>query len=97
MLNGESEIVLSIDDYLTGQLIGPVPKYKLVQWQPPPPGNVKINFDGALQNTSATGGYIIRDWKRNLLRVGSSYYDCTSIIVAEARALRDEVQEAYST
>ena len=46
---------------------------------------------------SAAGGYILHDWEGKILRVGSSYYGCTSIIVAEARALRDGVQEAYAT
>jgi len=29
-------------------------------------------------------------------RVGSSYYSCTTIIVAEARVLRDGIKEAYA-
>ena len=62
----------------------------------PPPGSVNINFDGSLQNTSAAGGYIIRDWKGNLLRAGFSYYGCASIIIIEARALRDGVKEAWA-
>jgi len=45
---------------------------------------------------SVVGGYIVRDWEGKLLKAGSSYYGCTSIIVAEARALGDGVQEAYS-
>ena len=57
---------------------------------------MKINFDGFLQNTSAVGGYIICDWKGTTIRVGSNYYGCTSITVAEARALRDGVQEAHA-
>jgi len=65
-----------------------------VQWKCPPPGIVKINFDGSMQNNSVVGGYIIRDWKRNLPRAGSSYYGCALIIVAEARAFRDGVKEA---
>ena len=56
---------------------------------------MKINFYGSLQNFSAAGGYIIHDLKGNLLRASSSYYNCSSIIVAEARALRDDVKEAY--
>jgi len=51
-----------------------------MQWQPPPPGSVKINFDSSLQNNSGMSGYIIRD--------------CTLIILAEAPALRDGVNEA---
>jgi len=55
---------------------------------------VKVSFDGSLQNNSAAGGNIIRYWKGNLLRVGSSYYARTLIIVAEARALWNGVKEA---
>ena len=57
---------------------------------------MKINFDGYLQNTSAVGGYIIRDWKGAILRAESHYYGCASIIVAETRALRDGMQAAYT-
>jgi len=57
---------------------------------------VKNNFDGSLQNRLAAGRYIIRDWKETILRARSNSYGCTSIIVAEARALRDGVQEAHT-
>jgi len=73
-----------------------VTKHKIGQWQPPHPGRVKINFNGSVQHTSIVGGHIIRDWKGTLLRAGSNYYGCASIIVAEARALHDAVQAAYS-
>ena len=53
-----------------------------------------INFDGSVQNTSATGGYIIRDSKRAMLIAESHHCGCTSIIMAEARALRDGMQAA---
>ena len=56
---------------------------------PPPPGFIKINFDGSLLNSSAAGGYVLRDWTGKLLKVGVANYGHTSITVAEARALKD--------
>ena len=57
---------------------------------------MKINFDGSLQNNSAARGYILRDWRGNVLKIGSAYYGHMSIIVAEGRALRDGVKEALT-
>jgi len=65
-----------------------------VQWQPPPPGSVKINFDGSILHTSAAGRYIIRDWKGTILRAGSHHYGCAYVPMVEARALQDGVQAA---
>ena len=59
-------------------------------------GSMKANFDGSLQNNSATGGYILRDWKGELLKVRLAYYGHTSILVVEARALQDGVKEALA-
>ena len=47
-----------------------------------------------LQNTSAAGGFILRDWGGASLLTGTSNYGASSIIVAEARALRDGVHTA---
>ena len=44
--NGASEIVSRWIIFL--QRTGPVHKHKIVQWQPPPPGSVKLNFDGSV-------------------------------------------------
>ena len=85
---------LSVDDYYTGHPFGPISKNKVVRWEPPPIGMVKINFDGSVLHTSAVGGYIIRDWRGTVLRAGSHQYGCTSVIMAEARVLRDGVQAA---
>ena len=63
----------------------------LVRWDPPPPGFVKINFDGLLLNSSAAGGCVLRDWTGKLLKIGAANYGTTSITVAEARALKDGV------
>jgi len=78
---------LSVDDYCTGQPFGLVSKNKIVQWERTPTGRVKINFDGSVLHTLAAGGYIIRDWRGTILRAGSPQYGCTSMIMAEARAL----------
>jgi len=56
---------------------------------------VKLNFDGSLQNNSAAGGYIIRDW-RAVLKLRATYYDNTSIIMAEGRAIRYGIQGAIT-
>jgi len=48
------------------------------------PRFVKINFDGSLIKNSTANDYILRDWTRTLIQVGSTYYGHTSIIVAEA-------------
>ena len=85
---------LSVDDYYIGCPFGPVSKNKIAQLEPPPIGRVKLNFDGSVLHTSATGGYIIRDWRGTILRARSHQYGCTSVIMAEARALRDGVQAA---
>jgi len=58
---------------------------------------VKLNFDGSLQGNSAAGGYIIRDWKGEILEVGASNYGNTSVIMVESRALRDGLQAALKS
>ena len=50
-----------------------------------------------MQNNSAAGGYIIRDWHGQIIRVGITYYGKASIIMGEARALRDHVKEALAS
>jgi len=65
-----------------------------MRWYPPLPGFVKLNFDGSLINSSAAGGFIIRDWTGKLVKACATYYGNTSILVAEARALRDGLRLA---
>ena len=65
--------------------------FNLVRWNPPPPGVVKINFDGSLFNSSAAGSYVLRDWTGKLLTAGVANYGYTTIMVAEVRALKDGV------
>ena len=79
---------LSVDNFFTGRSFGHVHKHKIVHWQPPPPGSVKINFDGSVQHNSMAGGFIICDWHGMMLGTGAKHYGCTSTIVAEARTLR---------
>jgi len=66
----------------------------IVRWNAPPPGAVKLNFDGSLSYSSAAGGFIIRDWSGHLIKAGAAHYGESSILIAEARALRDGVKVA---
>ena len=59
----------------------------------PPRGSVKLNFDGFCFHNSAAGRFIIRDWAGRLIKAGAAPYGDTSILVAEARALQDGLQE----
>ena len=85
---------MSVDHYSRGSSSSPGTPSHLVRWYPPPPGFVKLNFDGSLINSSAAGGFIIRDWTGRLIKAGATYYGDTSILVAEARALRDGLRLA---
>jgi len=80
---------MSVDHFFRGPSSSPTPSLHMVRWHPPSPGFVKLNFDGSLINLSAAGGFIIRDWTGKLVKAEASYYGDTSILVAEARALRD--------
>jgi len=66
----------------------------IVRWNAPPPRVVKLNFDGSLSHNSAIGGFIIRDWISQLIKVGAAHYGESSILIAEARALRDGIKAA---
>ena len=85
---------LSVDHFLKGPSSSPPTSPHLVRWHPPSPGFVKLNFDGSLINSSATGGFIIRDWTGKLVKVRANYYGDTSILVAEARTLHDGLRLA---
>jgi len=43
---------------------------------------------------SAAGGYILRDWRGNIITMGASNYGTTSIVMAESRSLRDGLHAA---
>jgi len=58
----------------------------------PPPGVVKLNFNGSLTHHSAADGFIIRDWHGQLLKAGAAHYGNSGILVTEARALKDGVK-----
>ena len=62
--------------------------YGIVRWESPPPGVVKLNFDGSCRDPSASGGFILRDWMGRLLWAGAYNYGTTSITLVEARAMR---------
>ena len=81
---------MSVDSFTQGSSSTPPNKnIQLIRWQPPTPGTVKLNFDGSLQGNSAAGGFIIRDWKGEILQMGANSYGHTSILLAESRAFRD--------
>ena len=88
---------LSVDDYFKGLSSAPSKTHHFIRWQPPNPNWIKINFDGSLQNSSSTGGFIIRDWRGKVLNIGTLNYGDSVIIVAEGRALRDGVQAAIAS
>ena len=60
----------------------------------PPRGFVKLNFDGSRIHNSTAGIFIIHGWVGNLIKTGAAPYGDTSILVAEARALWEGLQEA---
>ena len=88
---------LSADYSRRGSSSPPLKPFHLARWNPPPPGFVKINFDGSLSNSSVAGGYVISDWTGKLLQAGTANYGTTSMVVAEARALRDGVSAAIQS
>jgi len=87
---------MSVDTFLQGHSTIPVKTPFFVRWEPPFPGRVKLNFDGSLQNGSAAGGYVLRDWRGMVLLVGATSFGRTSIVMAEGRALRDGLQAAIN-
>lgn len=80
---------LSVNHFFRGPSSSPTTLLHLVRWNPLSPEFVKLNFDGSLINSSAAGDFIIRDWTGKLVKAEVHFYDNISIIVAEARALRD--------
>jgi len=78
-----------IDNIPRGISSQPSHSFHLVRCHPL--GIVKLNFDGSLSNSSAIGGFILCDWTGKVLRLGAAFYGTTSILVAEARALREGV------
>ena len=69
-------------------VVGPIKTDYLVRWHKPHDVYVKLNFDGSLIRNNAAGGFLVRNWKGELLQAGASNFGNTSIIVAKALALR---------
>lgn len=59
-----------------------------IQWEPPPPGWLKINFDGYVRNRMASVGFIIRDADGHLLSAGAKNIGEAIMTVAECIAPR---------
>ena len=85
---------MSADTSQRGPFSSPSHKFQFVRWHPPPPGVIKINFDGSRINSTTAGGYILRDWTDKVLKIGAANYGHSSVLVAEARALRDGIRTA---
>ena len=65
--------------------------HRLVRWFAPPPGFVKLNFDGSCRGFAAPGGFILRDWRGQPLQIGAFNYGSATITVAEAKAMHDGI------
>ncbi|KAK1650933.1 hypothetical protein QYE76_068738 [Lolium multiflorum] len=62
----------------------------MVQWQPPPDGFVKLNFDGSLYNDGsgrASIGGVIRDCRGRVLIAFAERTEHTTVGIVEAQAL----------
>ena len=86
---------MSADTFLQGCSFIPSKKPLFIRWEPPSPGRVKLNFDGSRQSGLAAGGYVIRNWRGMILKLGAASYGRASILLAEGRALRDGIQAAF--
>ena len=56
---------------------------------------VKLNFDGSLIRNNGAGGFLVCNWKDELLQAGATNFGNTSTIVAKALALRLELCDCY--
>ncbi|KAL6198986.1 hypothetical protein ACLB2K_028774 [Fragaria x ananassa] len=65
-----------------------------IRWLPAPDRTLKINFDGSSSNTSAASGVIFRDSEGNPVFASSRNMGITSVPIAEAAALRDNLINA---
>ena len=61
----------------------------MVMWYPPPYDMAKINFDRSVRSNLVTGGFIIRNSLENALAAAAFNAGSTTILVAEALALRN--------
>ncbi|XP_050150476.1 uncharacterized protein LOC126625420 [Malus sylvestris] len=68
----------------------------IIKWRKPPNLPVKINFDGSIINSVATGGFMIRNELGNPLIVGALNLGQNTINVVEPLALREAICWATS-
>lgn len=59
----------------------------LIKWQCPPPLYVKINFDGFVSNSTAAGGFMVRNWDSKPILAGAMNFGSVNINISEALAL----------
>ena len=64
----------------------PLTSFHLMRCHLSPPRLVEFNLDGSLINSSAVGGFILRDWTSRVLKAGLAHSGATMILVAKARA-----------
>ena len=67
-----------------------------IAWQRLPGGFIKVNFDGSKSSQHAAGGYVIRDWTGRIIQAGACNLGTTSILVAEATAMRNGLRAAIT-
>ncbi|XP_038984377.1 uncharacterized protein LOC120111399 [Phoenix dactylifera] len=68
----------------------------LVSWVPPPPGFLKVNFDGSVSADGSCGGvgFIIRDHDARLVAAGGRRIFDSSVMTAELRTAWEGVSYA---
>ena len=66
------------------------------RWNTPTPSNSSkstlTDLTHTNQHKSVAGCFIIRDWTEKLIKTGAAQRGDSTILVAEARALRDGIQ-----
>ncbi|CAM0872741.1 unnamed protein product [Alopecurus aequalis] len=71
----------------------------IVQWQPPPLGWFKLNFDGSVYHDGsgrASIGGVIRDWNGRVLVAFAEQTEHSTVGIVEARALIYGLRQALS-
>jgi len=67
---------------------------RLIRWETPHGGFIKINFDGSKTEAGAAAGFVIRCWRGSFIQAGTRFLEHASILVAEATAMRDGISAA---
>lgn len=57
---------------------------RIIKWNPPPKGFLKINFDASVREDDATTGIIVRDSDGNVIGAWTCYSIVSSLYDAEA-------------